>query len=71
VAARLGVSNALCVADALCILLPRQRDCPRVQILSVADLLNGAEVKMPAASVTFKQAQRERGATPSQGRLDL
>ena len=34
------------------------KDYPRIQILSVAELLHGAEVKMPPASVTFKQAQR-------------
>jgi len=34
------------------------RDYPKIQILTVADLLNGAEVKMPPAATTFKQAQR-------------
>lgn len=34
------------------------RDYPRLQILTVADLLAGAEVKMPPAHGTFKQAPR-------------
>ncbi len=34
------------------------RDYPRIQILPVADLLHGAEVKMPAAHGTFKQPQK-------------
>lgn len=31
---------------------------PRIQIMTVSDLLNGAEVKMPRAYGTFKQAER-------------
>ncbi len=38
------------------------RDYPRIQILPVADLLHGAEVKMPQAYGTFKQAQKARQA---------
>jgi site-specific DNA-methyltransferase (adenine-specific) len=34
------------------------QDYPKLQILTIADLLNGAEVKMPPTSVTFKQAER-------------
>lgn len=34
------------------------RDYPKLQMLSVADLLNGAEVKMPPAATTFKQAAK-------------
>jgi site-specific DNA-methyltransferase (adenine-specific) len=34
------------------------KDYPRIQILSIADLLRGAEVKMPPAFGTFKEAQR-------------
>jgi len=34
------------------------RDYPKLQILTIADLLNGAEVKMPPAAITFKQAER-------------
>ncbi|MBC7871037.1 MAG: restriction endonuclease, partial [Chitinophagaceae bacterium] len=32
------------------------RDYPRIQILTITDLLNGAEIKMPQAYGTFKQA---------------
>jgi len=35
-----------------------QRDCPRIQILTIAQLLSGAGVDMPAAHGTFKQAKR-------------
>jgi site-specific DNA-methyltransferase (adenine-specific) len=41
------------------------KDYPRIQILSIVDLLHGAEVKMPPQFGTFKQAQRvkeEQGA---------
>ncbi len=34
------------------------KDYPKVQILTVAELLKGAEPKLPPAGVTFKQAQR-------------
>jgi site-specific DNA-methyltransferase (adenine-specific) len=39
-----------------------QRDYPRIQILTIADLLNGAEVKMPPAYGTFKQAPKVRSS---------
>lgn len=47
-----------------------ERDYPRVQILSIADLLHGKEIQMPTISRTFKQAQR---VSPSDGteQLDL
>jgi hypothetical protein len=49
-----------------------QCDYPVVQILTVADLLNGAEVKMPPTSVAFKQAQREdSNGGAVQGKLEL
>jgi excinuclease ABC subunit A len=35
-----------------------QKDYPKIQILSIAELLMGAEIKMPTAHGTFKQAQR-------------
>lgn len=35
------------------------RDYPRLQILTIAELLVGAEVKMPPAQGTFKPAPRE------------
>ena len=34
------------------------KDYPRIQILSIAELLQGAEVKMPPQHGTFKSAQR-------------
>ncbi len=47
------------------------RDYPRLQILTVADLLNGAEPKMPPTAVTFKQAQKSGPADAGQGFLPL
>ncbi len=48
------------------------KDYLRIQILTVADLLRGAEIKMPPAHGTFKQAQREqvRGQQTMFGDLD-
>jgi len=37
-----------------------KRDYLKIQILTIADLLNGKEVKMPPTSITFKQAKRVR-----------
>jgi site-specific DNA-methyltransferase (adenine-specific) len=34
------------------------RDYPKLQLLTIAELLTGAEVKMPPAPITFKQAQK-------------
>jgi site-specific DNA-methyltransferase (adenine-specific) len=34
------------------------RDYPKLQILTIADLLGGAQVQMPPASLTFKQAAK-------------
>ena len=34
------------------------RDFPKIQILTIAELLAGADVKMPPEHGTFKQAQR-------------
>jgi hypothetical protein len=48
-----------------------QRGYPKVQILTVADLLNGAEVKMPPAHTTFKQVQRAENYGGVQRLLDL
>ncbi len=38
------------------------QDYPKVQILTIEDLLHGAEIKMPPPHGTFKQAQRVRQA---------
>ena len=46
--------NTLFYGDNLAI----SRDYPRLQILTIADLFNEAEVIMPPASITFKQAQK-------------
>jgi len=45
------------------------RDYPKLQILTIADLLNDDEVKMPPASITFKQAQKEKGVGGNQKEL--
>lgn len=34
------------------------RDYPKLQILTIADLLSGVEVKLPPATITFKQAEK-------------
>jgi len=47
------------------------RDYPRIQILTVAGLLHGAEVKMPTAHGTFKQAQRLQQPDVEQQGFDL
>lgn len=36
------------------------RDYPKIQILSIENLLDGSRVNMPASSVTFQQAPREK-----------
>jgi site-specific DNA-methyltransferase (adenine-specific) len=48
-----------------------QTDYPRVQILTIADLLRGVEPKMPPAYGTFKAAQRVDGPAATQGSLGL
>lgn len=47
------------------------KDYPDVQVVTVAELLRGAEVKMPPAHGTFKQAQRADQSTAEQHGLDL
>ena len=47
------------------------QDYPKIQILTIANLLTGAEVKMPSAWGTFKQAQRITDSEAKQHRLDL
>lgn len=42
------------------------RDYPRLQVLTIADLFNGQEVKMPMTATTFKQAGKEQGASSSE-----
>jgi site-specific DNA-methyltransferase (adenine-specific) len=43
-----------------------QTDYPRIQILTIADLLAGAAIKMPPAVGTFKQAERVKPDVASQ-----
>lgn len=38
------------------------KDFPKIQILTIDDLLKGTEAKMPPASITFKQAERAQEA---------
>lgn len=40
---------------------PHWGKCPRIQILTISDLLKGAKVNMPPQHGTFKQAQRVKG----------
>ena len=42
---------------------------PRVQILTIEDLLSGKTVQMPHSNVTFKQAERVETDTTDQGKL--
>ena len=50
---------------------PHWGDCPKIQILTVEQLLDGAKVQMPPEWGTFRQAQRVQEEGPVQGRLDL
>ena len=45
------------------------KDYPHIQILTIDDLLHGAEVKMPPQFGTFKQAQRVQQADAGQAEL--
>ena len=50
------------------------RNYPRIQLLTVADLLDGRRIEMPAAmqtNVTHQRAPRAQGAPGNQGRLEL
>jgi len=50
------------------------RDYPRIQILSIEQLLNGAEVKLPKTpnnATTFKQAEQVDKEGPKQAKLDI
>jgi site-specific DNA-methyltransferase (adenine-specific) len=44
---------------------------PRIQILTIAELLQGAEVKMPPPHGTFKSAQRVQKETPGAQQVSL
>jgi site-specific DNA-methyltransferase (adenine-specific) len=45
------------------------KDYPRIQILTIEELLHGAEVKMPPQFGTFKQAQKVQQSTHEQPEL--
>ena len=47
------------------------QDYPRIQILTIEELLHGAEVKMPPQYGTFKEAQRVRLQGPEHPQLEL
>jgi site-specific DNA-methyltransferase (adenine-specific) len=47
------------------------KDYPKLQILTIEDLLGGKEVKMPPDYGTFKQAQKEKKAEGKQGELGI
>ncbi len=47
------------------------KDYPRMQILTIEELLHNAEVKMPPQFGTFKQAQRVQQSDAEQGELGL
>lgn len=46
-------------------------DYPRIQILTIADLLKGAKVQMPMQYGTFKQARRVREVEGEQAELEM
>lgn len=46
-------------------------DYPKLQILTIADLFNGAEVKIPATDNTFKQVEKVKGKRGSRQRSFL
>ncbi|MHB8626005.1 MAG: DNA methyltransferase [Aggregatilineales bacterium] len=48
-----------------------RQNYPKIQILTLVDLLHGAEVKMPPAHGTLKQAPRANQTDVDQGELDL
>ena len=46
-----------------------ERDYSRLQILTIADLFNGAQVQMPPWAITFKQAERAKTERTGQAGL--
>ena len=45
------------------------KDFPKLQILTVEDLLNGKQVQLPPSLHTFKQAERSTSEMDNQGNL--
>jgi site-specific DNA-methyltransferase (adenine-specific) len=48
-----------------------KRDYPKLQVLTIEDLLNGAEPKLPIVRGTFKQAERVKDADGKQRKMEL
>lgn len=48
-----------------------QKDYPKVQIFTIEQLLNGAQVDMPPAYGTFKKAEKEQKSEGTQGKLGI
>ncbi len=47
------------------------QDYPKIQILTINQLLHGAEIKMPPPHGTFKEAQRVRQSDAEQSGFDF
>ena len=45
------------------------RDYPRLQILTIEELLEGKQIEMPQSSITFKQAEKMLPSSPDQNML--
>jgi hypothetical protein len=48
-----------------------KKNYPRVQILTIEEILNGAEVKMPPSYGTFKKAERVKKIEGKQGEMGI
>ena len=50
-----------------------EKDYPKIQILSIEELLNGADVKIPTPpnASAYKRAEKEKGMSLKQGELGL
>ncbi len=48
-----------------------QKDYPKIQLLTIEQLLNGAQVEMPPSSGTFKKAERVKKNQGTQGQLGI
>ena len=47
------------------------RDYPRLQLLTIGDLLHGSQPQMPPTAMTFKQAPKAEQVEPGQPELGL
>jgi len=48
-----------------------QKKYPRIQILTIEEILDGKEIDMPSAYGTFKQAQKIRRVAEEQGKFEI